>query len=306
MLKRTLYFANPYYLSTRNEQLVIVSKDDVNAEERTTPIEDLGFLLLEHPQITISHIAIQRLTANNVAVVWCDDKHLPASLLLPLEGHHVQSERFRHQIEATEPLKKQLWQQTIKAKLENQALVLDLAERQNAPLNRWRREVMSGDTSNKEAQASRYFWQQVFEPYVPEFHRDRFGDPPNHLLNYGYAIIRAATARALVGAGLLPTLGIHHHNRYNAYCLADDIMEPYRPWVDAVVLGMVQRDEVVFGEVTKAQKTALLGLLAADTYFGKERSPLMVALTRTSNSLAQCFGGNKRQLAYPTLPLQKG
>ena len=237
MIKRTLFFGNPAYLSLRNEQLVVKLTDAQTQEEitKTVPIEDVGVVVLEDRQITITNGALDALLKNNCAVVTCNEKHMPTGLLLPLEGHTLQSERFAQQIEASLPLRKQLWQQTVQAKIRNQGVLLKrLYSAENRCMMAWANDVKSGDSENLEGRAAAYYWKYMF-PNDEVFKRDREGDAPNNLLNYGYAILRAVVARALVASGLLPTLGIHHHNRYNAYCLADDIMEPYRPYVDEVV-----------------------------------------------------------------------
>lgn len=301
MLKRTLFFATPYYLSTQNEQLIATPKAE--GKTHSIPIEDIGFLVLDHPQIVVSHHAIEKLSYHNAAVIYCDARHHPSALLLPIEHHHLQSERYRYQINASIPLKKQLWQQTISTKIKNQAVVLaNVGDETNAlPLLKWSKSVKSGDTDNKEALAAAYYWQRLFQPYITDFHRDRNGNYPNHLLNYGYAILRAATARALVGVGLLPTLGIHHRNRYNAFCLADDIMEPYRPMVDREVQKFVYYDEYNT-ELSTKHKTALLKLLAADTLNANDDiSPLMIALNKTAQSLIACYMGESNTLFYPQL-----
>ncbi len=302
MLKKTLYFANPYYLSTRNEQLLIRQKECEVQTERSVPIEDIGFLLLDHPQVTISQVATQKLIHHNVAVIYCDEKHLPSAMLLPFDGNDRQNERFRLQLETTEPLRKQLWQQTIKAKIENQAIVLEQIKGSSGKLRTMVKETISGDSTNREAVAARYYWSQLFKDYVPDFQRDRYGDYPNNLLNYGYAILRAATARAIVGVGLHCTLGINHHNRNNAYCLADDLMEPYRPFVDRQVAEIVALEHPNFStELSQAHKQRLLGLLANDTDFGEMRSPLMIALQRSATSLLKCYEGEIRKMSYPII-----
>ncbi len=295
MIKRTLLFSSSAYLSTRNEQLLIRSEEHPDA--RPIPIEDIGVLLLEHPEVMLSQSLMVKLLLNNTAVIYCDKAHLPIGLLLPLEAHTLQQERFEAQISASLPLKKQLWQQTIIAKIRNQALLLDQSGKYSAPLWYKVKQVKSDDSSNEEAQAARHYWSEIFEPI--QFTRERYGYPPNNLLNYGYAVLRAAVARALVGSGLLPTLGIHHHNRYNAYCLADDIMEPYRPFVDWQVLQLVRNDEYGTYELNKEAKQRLLGILTLDVEINKERSPLMIALSQTSASLARCFEGKTKEIYYP-------
>ncbi len=296
-MKLTLFFSKPYYLKTELEQLIIVSKTEKTEVSR--PIEDLGFIVLDHPQLLISYAAIQKLTANNVAIIYCDTKHLPTAMLLPLNGHQTQNERFRHQINASEPLKKQLWAQTIRAKITNQALVFQKYNLEAATLFRKAKEVQSGDVTNREAVAARYYWERIFEPEVEFFQRERYGNPPNNLLNYGYAILRTATARALVGVGLLCTLGIHHHNRYNAFCLADDIMEPYRPFVDELVLQIIM--ETANPTLTIDLKRQLLSILGEDTQFATSVSPLQLALNKTANSLVKCFMGESKKLVFPKI-----
>jgi CRISPR-associated protein Cas1 len=303
MIKRTLLFTTPAYLSTRYEQLVVKPKE---GDEVTIPIEDIGVLVLENAEITLSQSALSKLLAYNVAVVVCDAQHLPSGLLLPLDGNSLQTERFAAQLGAKLPLKKQLWQQTVAAKILNQALHLEhrgkLAEPRastSASLRRLSKQVQSGDKGNREAQAARLYWKALFEG--EDFSRDRFGAPPNNLLNYGYAILRAAVARALVSSGLLPTIGIHHANRYNAFCLADDVMEPYRPFVDYIAYDLwQQRDKTNdFFELTKEHKRALLQVLTAPTDMLGERSPLLVALSQTTASMVRCFEGEASEMIYP-------
>lgn len=247
MVKRTLYFGNPAYLSLRLGQLVVrlpspeptISKDSFEA--KTIPVEDIGVVVLDNKQITITQGLLEALLENNCAVLTCDSSRLPVGLMLPLCGHTLQNERFRDQIDASLPLKKQIWQQTIRQKILNQAAVLRYSTGQeHNNMLVWAEEVRSGDSANLEARAAAYYWKTVFGDAM--FVRGREEAPPNNLLNYGYAILRAVVARSLVCSGLLPTLGVHHHNRYNAYCLADDIMEPYRPYVDRMVCDMIESD----------------------------------------------------------------
>ena len=240
MIKLTLYFGNPAYLSMRLGQIVVKQPDvsESAGEEtkvRTVPIEDVGVIVLDNKQITLTQALLEMLLDNNCAIITCDSKHMPVGLMLPLAGNTVQNERFRAQLDASLPLKKQLWQQTVQAKIRNQAAMLEIAMGEPAKnMQIWSEAVRSGDPDNVEARAAAYYWKNIF-PDEEEFFRDQNGDGLNALLNYGYAILRAIVARSLVSCGLLPTLGIHHHNRYNAYCLADDIMEPYRPYVDKMV-----------------------------------------------------------------------
>jgi len=266
------------------------------------PIEDIGVVILDNQQITITHAALAALLQNNAAVITCNDTHHPVGLFLPLDGHDIQSERFRHQITATEPLKKQLWQQTVSAKILNQAAILNERGIETDNMLHWAKSVRSGDPDNYEGRAAAYYWQYIFGPPADgNFFRRREGEAPNNLLNYGYAILRAMVARSLVGSGLLPTLGIHHRNKYNAYCLADDIMEPYRPYVDKLVCEIVDDGED-FEFLTIALKARLLGMAERDVHIEKDHSPLMVGLQRTTASLAKCYEGKSRKILYPVMP----
>lgn len=297
MIKRTLYFGNPAWLKTKNEQLLIELPD--TGEVKQAAIEDIGLVILDHQQITITQPVLAKLLANNCAVITCNDTHHPTGMLLNLDGHTLQSQRFQAQVEATIPLKKQLWQQTVTAKITNQANLLQLRKTENKFLTNLSKNVLSGDSSNCEAQAANYYWKNLFPEFL-NFKRFREGDPPNNLLNYGYAILRALVARSLVGSGLLPTLGIFHRNQYNAYCLADDMMEPYRPYVDKIVCDIV-RSNGKFLEMTPKMKQQLLSLPVMDVMIDDEKSPLMNAVQRTTASLAKCFEGKSRKVLYPTL-----
>ena len=310
MIKKTLYFGNPTYLSLRNNQLVIklpevekstVLSDEFKARsELTRPIEDIGVVIIDHRQISITSGAIDALLDNNCAIITCNAKSMPTGLMLPLYGNTTQNERFREQLDASQPLRKQLWQQTIQYKINNQAAVLAAHTDAEAKCMRvWANEVRSGDPDNMEARAAVYYWARLL-PDIPVFYRDREGPAPNHFFNYGYAILRAVIARSLVASGLLPTLGIHHHNRYNAYCLADDIMEPYRPYVDQLVLSVIKE----FGhdaELEKPVKARLLTIPTLDVTINGKRSPLMVAAQQTTATLYKCFSGEIRKIAYPEM-----
>lgn len=296
MIKRTLFFENPAYLSTKHNQLVI--KLAVSNEVRTVPIEDIGMMVLENQQITLTNGLIEKLTYQNAAIVCCNQQHLPLSLMSPLSGHSEYNERLRFQLEASLPLKKHLWQQTIIAKITNQANLLGKLDKQNDKLRKWAKEVLSGDSSNKESHSAAFYWERIFD--IPGFYRGQKEIPPNNLLNYGYAILRAVCARSLIGSGMLPALGIHHANKYNAYCLADDIMEPYRPFVDEVVYAIVKQNQDI-EELTREIKQQLLIIPAIDVVIDGKRSPLMVAMSRTTHSLFECYAGISRKILYPTL-----
>ena len=264
----------------------------------TRPIEDIGVVIVDNKQITLTSGLIEALLGNNCALITCDSSHLPVGLMLPLCGNTTQSERFRHQLSASLPLKKQLWQQTISQKIANQAQVLKVCFGvEVGNMLSWSKNVKSGDSDNLEARAAAYYWRNMFDD-EEVFIRDREGEPPNNLLNYGYAILRAIVARGLVSSGLLPTLGIHHHNRYNAYCLADDIMEPYRPYVDELVVNIRKEfDDTDF--LDKEIKKRLLSIPTIEVRINNHRRPLMVAVTETTASLYKCFSGELRKIAYP-------
>lgn len=312
MIKKTLYFGNPAYLSLRMGQMVIklpeveTAKDlpDVlkKQAEVTKPIEDIGVVVLDNRRITVTQGLLEALLETNCAVITCDSRSMPVGLMLPLYGNTTQNERFRCQLDSSLPLRKQLWQQTIKAKIANQAAVLSHCSGDPAKtMLRWVDDVRSGDPDNIEGRAAAYYWKNFFSSVsgLETFTRDREGLPPNNLLNYGYAILRAVVARALVSSGMLPTLGIHHHNRYNAYCLADDIMEPYRPYVDELVFAIVGEYGADGLELTKEIKARLLSIPTLDVTIGDRRSPLMVAATQTTASLYKCFSGELRRIVYP-------
>lgn len=310
MIKRTLYFGNPAYLNVRMAQLEIrqpeIERDSSiktsikDSMVKRIPIEDIGVVILDNNQITITQRALGALLDNNVAVITCDEQRMPSGLMLPLSGNSTQSERFRHQIEASLPLKKQLWQQTIQAKIHNQSMVLYHQRQLDCGnMRTWAKNVKSGDSDNLEGRAAAFYWRNLFS-YIENFRRDRNGITPNNLLNYGYAILRAIVARSLVGSGLLPTLGIHHHNRYNAYCLADDIMEPYRPYVDKLVTEIVDADQNIT-YLTSEIKRKLLAIPVLDVTINGRRSPLMIGVGMTTASLYKCYNGEIRKISYPTM-----
>nr|MBI1232613.1 type II CRISPR-associated endonuclease Cas1 [Cytophagales bacterium] len=295
MIKRTLFFGNPAYLSTKNEQLHI-SFPDADKESRSVPIEDLGMIVLENQQITITNGLLAKLTERKVAIVSCNAQHLPEGLLLPMQGHSEQTERVRYQLDASQPLKKNLWQQTVSSKIKNQYTLLKEKGKDSKRMEYLYKNVSSGDAGNYEAQAAAIYWQELFD--IPDFNRGQNGIPPNNLLNYGYAILRAIIARALVSSGLLPGVGIWHRNKYNAYCLADDIMEPYRPYVDLVVFHIVGHHDN-YSLLTTDLKKELLSIPALDVKIDGQKSPLMVAASRTTSSLFECFAGISRKIIYP-------
>lgn len=294
MVKRTIHFSNPAHLSTRNQQLVVELKDEARTT-KTLPIEDLGVIILEHPQITLTSNVLELLMDQQVAVITCNSRYMPSGMFLPLDGNSEQTERIRTQLESSLPLKKQLWQQTVRAKIMNQAMVLERLGVPNQRLLHLQNDVLSGDTTNCEAQAASHYWGKI---YGGNFVRSRDPETPNAQLNYGYAILRSVVARALTASGMLPSIGIHHRNKYNAFCLADDIMEPYRPYVDWLVLNLPGLDEATEG-LTREHKIELLKLPQTDVFIGEIKRPLFHAVSMTTASLYKCFEGTQRKISYP-------
>ncbi len=292
MLKKTILLENKTSISTKNSQLVI--KTDLR--ESTIPIEDIGFIVLDHYEIFISIPAMNFLIENNTAVIICNASHLPNGMFLNLNSHHIQQEIFKNQIDASLPLKKKLWQQTVVEKIKNQGILLEKITHTKNNFEFIAGKVLSGDATNMEGVAANQYWKRFFEI---QFKRERYGAYPNNFLNYGYALLRAATARALSGSGLLNTLGIHHKSKYNAFALADDIMEPFRPMVDEKVYELMQNYEEQ--ELNTKLKAELLQILTQTVYFENEKSPLMVALQKTASSVQQCFTGERTKIKYPKL-----
>ena len=292
MLKKSILLENKASLSTKNLQLVIKTE----TRESTIPIEDIGFLVIDHPEIYLSIPAMNLMIENNTSVIICNTNHLPNGMFLNLNSHHIQQEIFKNQINASVPLKKQLWQQTVIDKITNQGILLQKITSKNNNFEFLASKVLSGDSSNMEGVAASFYWKVFFEQ---KFKRERFGDYPNNFLNYGYAILLAATARALSGSGLLNTLGIHHKSKYNAFALADDIMEPFRPVVDEKVAEIMQN--YTEQELNTQIKAELLQILTRTVYFKDEKSPLMVALQKTASSLQQCYTGDRKKIKYPKL-----
>lgn len=297
MIKKTLYFGNPAYLSVKQRQLCIRKPEDEDI--KTIPIEDIGIVVADHPQITFTQSVVTSLQDNNAVIIWCGANHIPLSLSLPLYANHTYNEKVRYQIEASEPLKKQLWKQTIIAKIQNQASVLRYLGHNPLKLDKMLSRVSSGDPENYEGQAAAIYWDLLLKEY--EVTRGRDDGGPNALFNYGYAILRAVIARNLVGSGCLPVLGIHHQNKYNPYCLADDIMEPYRPIVDKYIMDYLQKQKDYDGELSKEDKAHLLNIPVLDTLIQKKTSPLMVGSQRTTASLVQCYTGESRKILYPEI-----
>jgi CRISP-associated protein Cas1 len=297
MIKRTLYFGNPCYLKKKDMQMTIEYPEKELKPSASVPVEDIGLIMLDHPQITISHALIMALSEQNAAIISCDEKHLPYGLMLPMFSHHAFTEKMYQQMSTSLPLKKNLWQQTIIAKISNQAALLRKVGVNDAKMQYLAKLVKSGDPQNVEGRAAAYYWDNLFGENGG-FLRDRNEDGRNAMLNYGYAILLAIVARGLVSSGLLPAVGIHHRNKYNPWCLASDIMEPYRPYVDSVVL-YVSSAYPDADILTPEIKRALLQIPVVDIEIEGKRSPLMVGMQRTTASLSACFEGTARKILYP-------
>ena len=293
MLKQTLFFSSPLRLSMRDKQLVISKKD--SNEIVTRPIEDIGIVVIENQQVSFTVPLLNELVNNNAGVIICNGKGMPSSMLMGLDNNSTPAENLKYQLHVAEPSRKQAWKQLVEQKIKNQAAVLDIIGVKNHNLKAYYSSVLSGDSSNREGIAARQYWSYLFGK---DFRREREGLPPNNLLNYGYAILRAATARALVGSGLLPALGLFHRNRYNAFPLADDVMEPYRPYVDKVAFDAAEEGLL---DLNKDVKTRLLKVLTADVGIGKVTRPLSIALTITSASLVKFYKGETKKLSLPVL-----
>ncbi|MDX8553321.1 type II CRISPR-associated endonuclease Cas1 [Tenacibaculum sp. 1B UA] len=295
MLKRTIYIGSPTYLKLKHNQLVVECPETKDVKG-TIPIEDIALLLLDHYQITISNQLINQLMGNGVALIHCDNHHLPNGLMLPLVGHSELTERWRYQLNSSIPLKKQLWKQTVIAKIENQKQLLQHNSSPVEAMQTYLEKVTSGDETNMEGKAANHYWKYI----LTDFQRERFGDAPNNYLNFGYAVLRSIVARAIVSSGMLPAQGIFHKNKYNPYCLADDIMEPYRPFIDKLVLEYITKYPFE-EELSKQAKTHLLQVATEDVLIDEKKRPLMVAVTTTTASLYKCFTGERRTILYPKL-----
>ncbi|MDO5106605.1 type II CRISPR-associated endonuclease Cas1 [Capnocytophaga sp.] len=296
MLYRSIYIGNPAYLKLKDQQMKIVCPE-TRAEKGSVPVEDLGLLMLDHFQITISHQLIQQLMGSNVVIISCDAHHLPHGQMLPLHGNSTYSQRIKDQIEASEPLKKQLWKQTVESKIANQIAVLERLGNFSEPMYDYLKNVKSGDTTNMEGIAAQHYWKYLVSP---DFLRERFGNSPNQFFNFGYSVLRSIVARAIVETGLLPVLGIFHKNKYNAYCLADDLMEPYRPFVDLLVIKWLEANPNA-EELTKEAKAHFLQIATKDVKIDEQMRPLLVSVKHTVSSLYKCYTSEKRQISYPEM-----
>lgn len=294
MIKRTICIENPCRLNVKSNQLIIISKE--TGEISSIPLEDIGYVVLDNREISYTQSTIEQFAAYNIATVFCTSNHMPTAMLLNFHTNQTQTAKINAQIEASEPMKKSIWKQVIEAKIKNQALLLKYLGKEHLRVLKLSSEVKSGDTDNREAVASRIYWGILFDD-LDEFRRQREGNPPNNFLNYGYAVLRAATARALCGSGLLPLIGVHHSNKYNPFCLADDMMEPYRPFVDMMVHEYITTNQEK-NELDTQYKRHILSLLTLDSKFSNVTRPLMIGLTMTSASLAKYFLKETTKLSF--------
>lgn len=294
MIKRIVEVSNPSYLHLKNKQLSIEQDHEQVAQ---IPIEDIGVLILEHSAICLTQPLIIECQKNNTAIIFCDEKHLPYATILPIaEGNNLHQKILKQQINITEPVRKNLWKQIIQQKIQNQANTLKQFDKPFARLEKLATEVKSGDSNNLEGLAAQYYWKALFGA---DFVRDQNADGVNAVLNYGYSIIRGAIARSIVAAGLHPAIGLFHHNQYNGLCLADDLMEPFRPWVDDIAYQLYQADANVC--ITKESKTHFLNLLSAEVKFNKKKMPLMVAKHYLMADLKRNFTKELTKLIYPII-----
>lgn len=294
MIRRTIEISSAAYLRVNLNQLIIRNDEG----EHSVPFEDIGFLILDNPRITCSQSVFRHCAEQNVALVITDEKHLPSSLLLPLDAHSTQGKIMRMQASTPEQVQHVIWQQIIRAKISMQAAALDAVHgMKNARLERLAKTVQPNDAGNHEAQASRIYFKSLFGE---EFKRDQSGlNDINILLNYGYSLIRTACSRALMGAGLHPAFGIHHHNQYNVFCLADDVMEPLRPLVDRRVAKLAQA--ATFSGLNRDTKNDLLAILSAPVLIKKRELPLMSALATYCSSLRRMLETHKGKLSVPAM-----
>lgn len=294
MIKRIVSISNPARLSHKNRQMVVEREGYIS---ETVPVEDMGVLILENPAISHTQGLFTLCAECNVAVIFCNRKHLPTAILLPLESNSLHSRTIAKQSNMSQPLRKRLWQAIIKAKINEQAKVLLATTSEDSSLPAYAARVKSGDPQNIEAQAARIYWQRLFGE---KFRRDKNGNGINVLLNYGYAIVRAAVARAIVGTGLHPSLGVHHHNQYNSFCLADDMLEPLRPAIDIKVYTLY-KDSGGEPVLTPENKQSLLETMTGECSISDTRLPIMVALHHYASSIRKVICGDDKQIKIPAL-----
>ena len=294
MIKRTIEISSgPIHLSIKHKQMLLKKGNELHS----IPVEDIGLLVLSNPAISYTHQLMYELLEHNVAILFCNRQHMPEGLLLPFEDNQLHQARLQIQAEASKPLKKRLWQQIVKKKIRAQSKVLFQKHGNDEGLKLLMNKVISGDASNVEARAAKKYWKTLFKD--PNFRRNHTLNDINSLLNYGYAIIRAAVARSITAAGLHPSLGLHHHNQYNPYCLADDLMEPLRPFVDAVVYDLYKAQQTLHVPVTKESKKPLLELLTSSVLIENKKYPLFESLHLMASSLVDCYAKTKKEIVFP-------
>jgi len=283
MAKQTLVFESPKELSLKDNMIVIKDRD---TEEMTLrSLEDIRLIMIDNHSVRITVPLISRLSKLNIGVVFCDEKHMPTAMLMDLESNSLQSKRFRYQLSASKPTNKQIWKQIVEAKIRNQSLLLEKKGFGKVLLAVYYNNVKSGDTTNREGVAAKVYWSKLMGKGVI---RDRYGLPPNSLLNYGYALLRSMMARCIMNAGLLPTIGIFHHNSYDAFPLADDLMEPYRPYVDYKVTSLMEEGLV---DVCRESKKQLLEMFYQDIPAN--------AMAMSASTLAGIYEGNGKIIVFP-------
>jgi len=291
MIKRIIDISDRAYIHLKNQQLLIDKQGETIGR---IPIEDLGVLILQHPAIVLTQQVIIHCQMNKAVIIFCDNKHLPYSIILPIaESHTLHNKILKQQVAVTEPIRKRLWQQIVQKKITEQAKALTFLGKGSLRMDRLVSQVKTGDSSNCEAIAAKIYWPTLFGK---DFRRNVDMEGINSLLNYGYSIIRATVARSICGAGLHPTLGLFHKNQYNALCLADDLMEPFRPWVDLLVYQLVQQNQLEVNQHTKQQ---LLGMLSMPVQYGNKKMELMLSMHHLMANLKRCYTKEDKKIIYP-------
>ncbi|QDU56743.1 type II CRISPR-associated endonuclease Cas1 [Aeoliella mucimassa] len=302
-MKRTVEISQKAaHLSVRHKQLVLKHEGELLGQ---VPCSEVGVVVVSHPQATYTHQALTNLANEDAVVILCGNDHQPLAMLLPLSSHTQVVWRLNDQVAASQPLKKRLWKQLIVAKLRAQACALSPSQPAHKKLLALSRQVRSGDTTNVEAQGAKVYWANWLNADDSEaldsepFRRDPKSSGVNGFLNYGYAILRAAISRSLVGAGLHPSLGLKHSNRGNMFCLSDDLIEPFRPLVDIRVREMYRQGYEMLNQDAKSE---LLRILLDNMTAGGLSCTVTSAISTLVSSLVSCFEGNSKTLAIPSLP----
>lgn len=297
MTKRIIYCESPSYIKLKDKQLYIEFKDKSNPTS-IIPVEDIGTLIIDNNQITITSALIQELQNNKVAFIICDNKHMPTGLMLPIDGNSIQHKRIELQAKMSQTLKNNLWKQIIIKKIKNQSVILDNLSIDSKRLKTLSKSISSGDKTNREAHASIYYWKNIFKDYVEHFIRDTDGSSPNNFLNYGYTILRSIISKSIVSAGLSPTIGLFHKNQFNAFCLADDLMEPFRPFVDKIVYDIIKTNGV--NEfLTKEHRKTLLQVTLSEVISINEKTSITLATQNLVNSYVRFLKKEQDKLDFP-------